>query len=460
MKRDDDDPTDASTPPNLFINMKRLASTESDKPSSNKRPRSKASSIVCLKYSDLLAEKDLSLQISEAFGEHGLGILAVTGVPDCSKKRSRLLQLAPIFANYSDDIKAKYEHPESYWSFGWSHGKEKLQGRPDFAKGSYYNNPCENAPFGSDPTTKTIQEYMSFAHPNIWPTEELPDLEHAFMDLGKTMCSVGQLVAKQCDTYVSSVSEKYEKGKLARVLGESKVTKARLLHYFPKEEEQRARAHSVGRNVDTEEQHEQYRGRSGSFSEQSTTFTEVTALAPSAPADAPLEENDDFSSWCGWHNDHGSLTALCPAMYFEHKSDGTLVALDKSPDDQAGLYIRSRDGSLHHVKAPSTSDLLFQIGETSQIHSGGILQATPHAVKGVNVPNVCRSTFACFMEPGWEELMNAPSDRTAASAQSSKAELSLPKGVSPLNARWGSNACPFTTCNFGDFTSATLGALH
>jgi isopenicillin N synthase-like dioxygenase len=428
------------------------------KNNSNKRRRSSSisTSVVVLKYEDLISNKDLSASIEKAFGENGLGILAVSGVPDVESKRSRLLPLAPRFANFSDEIKEKYEHPESYWSFGWSHGKEKLQGRPDFAKGSYYNNPCENAPFGSDPNTKTIQDYMSFAHPNIWPTQELPDLEHAFMDLGKTMCNVGQLVAKQCDAYVSSVSEKYEKGKLARVLGESKVTKARLLHYFPKEQEHRARANSIG--LEDGQQNKYFRGRSGSISEEATTAKAATKSIEAGKKD--VAEEDDFSSWCGWHNDHGSLTALCPAMYFEHKSDGTLVPLEKSPDDQAGLYIRSRDGSLHHVKAPDTSHILFQIGETSQIHSGGILQATPHAVRGVSLPNVCRSTFACFMEPGWEEIMNAPSDRSPASAQSSKAELALPKGVSPLKARWGSRACPFTTCNFGDFTSATLGALH
>lgn len=32
-------------------------------------------------------------------------------------------------------------HQDSCYSFGWSHGKEKLQGRPDVSKGSYYANP-------------------------------------------------------------------------------------------------------------------------------------------------------------------------------------------------------------------------------------------------------------------------------------------------------------------------------
>ena len=46
-----------------------------------------------------------------------------------------------------------------------------------------------------------------------------------------------------------------------------------------------------------------------------------------------------------------------------------------------GLYIRTRKSELIKVNIPSDC-LAFQIGETAQIHSGGILQATPHSVKG------------------------------------------------------------------------------
>jgi len=42
--------------------------------------------------------------------------------------------------------------------------------------------------------------------------------------------------------------------------------------------------------------------------------------------------------------------------------------------------------------------------ETSQIHTGGILQATPHAVRGCDpalegCKGVSREAFAVFMEP-------------------------------------------------------------
>ena len=67
------------------------------------------------------------------------------------EKRQRLLPLSRRFANLPSGTKAKYVHPESFYSFGWSHGKEKLAGgRPDVTKGSFYNNPTTNRPFDDE----------------------------------------------------------------------------------------------------------------------------------------------------------------------------------------------------------------------------------------------------------------------------------------------------------------------
>ena len=45
-------------------------------------------------------------------------------------------------AELPEEVKSSLEHKESFYAFGWSHGKEQLQGGvPDLGKGSYYNNP-------------------------------------------------------------------------------------------------------------------------------------------------------------------------------------------------------------------------------------------------------------------------------------------------------------------------------
>jgi isopenicillin N synthase-like dioxygenase len=46
-----------------------------------------------------------------------------------------------------------------------------------------------------------------------------------------------------------------------------------------------------------------------------------------------------------------------------------------------------------------------------QIHSGGLLQATPHFVRSASSPaaaGVSRNTFAVFMQPRWDEPMEPP----------------------------------------------------
>lgn len=203
------------------------------------------------------------------------------------------------------------------------------------------------------------------------------------------------------------------------MLTQSLCCKARLLHYFP----------AIN---DTDADVLGDAGRNGTASDSN--------------------EDTDYSSWCGWHNDHGSLTGLVPAMYLN--ADGQEI---ESPDPTAGLYIKSRSGRLVHVKVPQNA-LCFQIGETSQIHTGGILQATPHAVRGCGATEaargVSRETLAVFMEPEYHGDMNLPPGRTLEQTQRKESERHLPPSVRTLRDRWKEGM------NFGEFSDATLKAFH
>jgi len=360
-----------------------------------------SATIVCLRYEDLLAEKDLTEQIGEAYGFDGLGLLTVSGVPGLSESRANLLPLARKFAHLDESIQEKYVDEKSFYSFGWSRGKEKLEGKPDLSKGSYYGNPIHDRPTEDE---EIIQKYPGFASPNIWPTEEVPELEGHFKTLGQLIVSVGKLVAKQCDAYVEKQMKTYSKGRLTRIIDTSICCKARLLHYFP------------------------YEGANEVLKEG---------------------EAEDFSSWCGWHNDHGSLTGLTSAMYLNNETGESAI----NTDNKAGLYIRGRHGQL--VKAAFPADqIAFQIGETAQIHSGGILQATPHSVKGSSDTKLCRDTFAVFMEPNWDEMMDVPEGISLGDAQNAQATSNLPKGVPALSSRLADNQ------SFGEFTEKTLSSYY
>jgi len=179
---------------------------------------------------------------------------------------------------------------------------------------------------------------------------------------------------------------------------------------------------------------------------------------PLAESNEEIYEDDqkthDYNTWCGWHNDHGSLTGLVPGLYLDTHGN----ALPECPDPDAGLYIKSRNGSIHQICLPSDS-LAFQVGETTQIHSGGLLQATPHAVRGCYSNkkvggNITRESLAIFMEPEYSDILDLPLGRTLQDLQTELAERNLPNSVKGLKSRYQ------TGMSFQDFSDATIAAFH
>jgi hypothetical protein len=175
--------------------------------------------------------------VLQAYGYDGLGILAVRNVPHMAENRARCLPMAYRFGNLPAEVKAKYEHAASFYSFGWSHGKEKLEGKADFAKGSYYANPVHDRPVVDE---EIIKKYPAFAHPNIWPTEEdCAGFEKAFKTCAGMMVDVGKLLAKHCDAYVRTQLASFGAGDkpspvpMHRIIRDCRCHKARLLMYFP-----------------------------------------------------------------------------------------------------------------------------------------------------------------------------------------------------------------------------------
>jgi len=297
-------------------------------------------------------------EIEKAYGYSGLGLIVVKGVPGFPEMRQKLLPLSSKFAQLPEEIKEKYVDKESHYSFGWSQGKEKLKkGQFDTFKGSFYNNPQYDIPTTNPEDIKRAPEVCS---QNIWPKEELPDLEPAFKSLGQLMVKVGLLLAKKCDNYLESkFGDKYKKGNFVKVIENSRSCKARLLHYFP-----------------------------------------IATDDPDKPGCRSVD------SWCAWHNDHGALTGLCPAIFRDVEKDEAIA----NPDPNAGLYAKSRDGVEVQVRIPGDC-VAYQIGECTQVFSGGLLRATPHAVRALPFPSskkVCRDNFAVFMQPNYDYVIAPP----------------------------------------------------
>lgn len=250
-----------------------------------------------------------------------------------------------------------------------------------------------------------MREHITFAHPNIWPRDgDCPGLEEACKAAAGIIVRVGAVLARHTDAYVQSVDPTYTEHLLEKVITEYRTHKGRLLYYFPMNAEQAAE----------------------------------------------LSNAADVSSWCGWHNDHGSLTGLTPAQFFS--PEGEPIAC---PDPAAGLYIRSRKGETLRVPLPPDA-IAYQIGEAAQVHTGGILQATPHCVRAAAEAGVGRGTLAVFMEPQWDVIMSTPAGAKAENVlRGARGEL-LPKGVPPLASRWEESGKQ----TFGEFNNKTLSMYY
>jgi isopenicillin N synthase-like dioxygenase len=156
---------------------------------------------VCLDFKTLCDHStDLGQLIEEAFGKNSLGLVTIKNVPNYATLRQALLPLAASLAQLPPDVKLSLEDPLSSFNFGWSQGKEKLEnGSFDSNKGSFYANPLDDRPT-KDPTL--LEQQPAYCRPNIWPTEQLPELEEAFKALGKVIYDVGMLVTEHCSKYL------------------------------------------------------------------------------------------------------------------------------------------------------------------------------------------------------------------------------------------------------------------
>ena len=437
---------------------------------------------------DNLIEKAFGSSSSTTSSSSSLGIIAITNVPNLTELRTKLLPLAyqlatQLTSSQLDEITA----PQSQYQVGWSHGREKLEGdKLDYSKGSYYANPltddlvesmlerrrylaaaahCDDDEEDEDESDarmkdlikwdesidkiKNEDELRQLAHsnpaffaPNVWPTASLPEMEMAFKEVGRLIHTVGVMVAKCCDSYVAARVSVFLYVSFAYCeLFSSHMSSCSYLHvsaldtilvllrtFYCIPSVVRLDCFIILQPMI----------REIAAIVTLTTIMAVTTVVLTIP-----------TLVIGVDGIMSSLTGLLPAMY--HDEHGNPVPC---PDENAGLYIKSRHGELiGPVKLPENA-LAFQVGETMQVHTGGWLQATPHAVRGCNKNGISRSTFAVFMEPEYHSSMNLPPGRTVDDTQCVEAERSLPKSVRTLRLRWKLGM------NFGEFSAATFAAFH
>lgn len=295
--------------------------------------------------------------LNDAFGPDSLGIILVKNIdPRFPALREKVFRAISALAHLSSDQLATLEVPESTWLTGWSRGKEILSssGLPDFNKGSFY----VNCAFHQDSTLEgpeqeivdSFADYKGYTTPNVWPDkllEGLETFEHDTKELCSLIIDVAEKVARNCDKMLSTLdpARKYTMEKMIRT---STCTKARLLHYYAKDDSK------------------------------------------------PLDD------WCGEHVDHSCITGLTSAQYRDERQETTLALC---PDENAGLFIRDRQNRITKVDIPSDC-LAFQTGSALEEMSRGKFKSVPHLVRGSNIEGIARNTLAVFCQPNLQEMVN------------------------------------------------------
>ena len=309
--------------------------------------------VVTISFDDISSGADLDRQIEQAFSFSGLGLVLIEGYPEFAEKREAVLREIRKFALLPEEVRERYARPECSYSFGWSHGKEKMKsGVPDLAKGSFYARPHGDVVEPDDSPRK--QQFPETYADNIWPSEESPGLEHAFKEMSRVQMEIGHHMCRLFDRYLnkitSAASQPHQLDTFYNMVKDSVAYKGRMLHYYPVE----------------------------------------------------AEVNSAIDGLCGWHLDHGCITCLLSPLYLD--LDGNTLS---KPDD-CGLYVKAPgDGTVNKVDIPADC-LAIQLGEAFQLLSGGLLRATPHCVRSCKSPTISREQLVVFMDCKPDQKMELP----------------------------------------------------
>ena len=385
--------------------------------------------VVIVEWTDLVAAAassssaccaEIEHLLEQAYGPTGTGILAIRGVPGFVEAKNAFLpeahKLATLPTAYLEE---HLTDAKSLYNAGWSHGKEKLGANkaPDLAKGSYYFNPISDLPGNAE-----LREQYPYSYPlNVWPDDcVLPGFTDKARTIGKILLQACEQVARHVDALAAKSCPTYPNNLLYNNIQGTDKVKARLLYYFPLDQQ----------------------------TPQTTTTTTTTTTE---------------DSWIGWHNDSGFLTALAGDLYVDHDTGQPVDC----PDPAAGLYVVDRTHAttkeknslttttttstrILHVQLPSDC-LAVQMGECTQIVTGGTVRATPHCVGGARATqtNVARISLPCFVDTPPTFALTLPDG-----IDERNVLQSMDEKVPPLADRWNNGD------TFGTFLQKTFSVYY
>ena len=163
--------------------------------------------LVILDYNEVINEESsLNDKIEKAYGPGALGVIAIRGIPGFIEAKQKLLPQSHTLAHLPQETLKTLEDEKSMFNAGWSHGKEKLGDKPDFAKGSFYFNPLSDAPGTQEDRDKFPVSYPC----NVWPKSSMPNFEGDAKALGNLMHEQVVALSVHIDKFAKSKVPNYQ----------------------------------------------------------------------------------------------------------------------------------------------------------------------------------------------------------------------------------------------------------
>ncbi|XP_076924676.1 uncharacterized protein LOC143587206 [Bidens hawaiensis] len=302
--------------------------------------------------------------IMKNLGPSGPGLLAITGAPNASDLRRKLLSMARKLALLNNEDRKRVLKDHGLGSDVPLKNTDRTVS-PFIMQLKYNLNPdAINVCNTNHSVTEGFNSDMEIPC-------EFKNLGNMFKDLGNCVIELGLRLARVCDKIIGG-------HELEQSLLESCSAKGRLIHY-----------HSVLDNLILQ------------ASNKTRSKTKKTETTSSSHSDL----------WQQWHYDYGVFTVLTAPMFmFAPENNSSSQSCDgiECPSPSGHTYLQIFDPSKNSVvmvKASSES-FIVQVGESGDILSKGKLRASLHSVcRPKSLENVSRETFVVFLQPAWSKTL-------------------------------------------------------
>lgn len=351
----------------------------------------------------------MTRSIMETLGPTGPGLLSITGVPDASVLRRKLLPLARKLALLDPEARKRVLKEHSL-------GSDVPLKNPDRSVSSFamqlkyadsHEFPNGKSARRLDGFFNTDQGCLRVDGVRDTQEDEFKDLGAVFKELGFCMMDLGLFIARICDKAIGG-------HELEQSLLESCAAKGRLIHYHSAQDtlilKEAGKKKGSAKRTITKRGHQEYLVRN----EQ--TPSEGYKLDSNS---SEVRSHGIYSDlWQQWHYDYGIFTVLTDPMFLAQSSclsstmsDNELLITSSTecdwPRDHSYLQIyHASKNKLLMVKS-SPGSFIIQVGESADILSKGKLCSTLHCVRRpTKMENISRETFVVFLQPAWSKTFS------------------------------------------------------